>query len=95
MQNYLGKEINFENEDYRYTPKEIHTSRVMYMDTIRARRKNFLCSIPLGLLLMGVPRFRKMFPNKVGAMLGGSILSFMMLDFPNDFRFNEITTQIN
>lgn len=65
------------------------------MDTIDIRRRNFYLSFPLGATLSLVPQFRKLFPNKFGALIAGSIVSFMALDFPNDFKFNEVTSQIN
>ena len=84
----------FKNEDYRYTDREVAIQRVLYQDTAQIRSRNFLLSLPLGLLLMTFPRYRRIFPTKIGGYLAGSLISFMVLDFPNDFRFYEQTEQM-
>ena len=74
-------------EDY-YVPKDIALAKGAYLDAYDTRNWNFLLSLPFGIASMIWPKSIKTFGGKPGAFFIGSLLSFSVLDYFNDLRFN-------
>ncbi len=74
-------------EDY-YTPKDIALAKGAYLHVYDIRNINFLLYIPFGIASMIWPKSIKYFGGKPGAFFIGSLLSFGVLDYFNDLKFN-------
>jgi hypothetical protein len=77
-------------EDY-YVPKDMALARTAYLDVHDARNRNLLLSVPFGIGASIWSKTSRYFGGKPGAFLIGSFVSFAIIDFVNDLRFNQVT----
>lgn len=70
-------------------------ARGAYLDVQDKRNWNFILSLPFGAGAAFWPKAVKYFGGRPGAFFVGSLLSFAVLDYLNDLRFNQITYKLN